>query len=368
MREAMRLLLGIGAGLLAGCGEPRSVDGGGATETENAIRIATTSESGAPLAGARVVFVRTDTWLRDIDSLGAPRTFERIADAQGRILLDTLPEGRWAAQSSSWTSGGVLPLRRDTSWQHLRIQPLVDVVLETPSAAGRRLFAVGTDWSARFDPRGRSFLRLPPGRRALVADLDTLVAPVATVSVLPGRSIDTTIALEPRRVVLDDFSSEDGTSTLWQYARVGGWIIDPWGSTVLSSSNGRGRLSLRFAPEGSSDVLLTTFQFRLGSAILSMDLSDLDSACFSLRADPSVSFYLIHYNSDRSWDRSASTPLADIDTVRSRHQCVVPDSLDGDWPAVRGQVTAIGFMARGGGLLEVSALELWGVRLRDLTP
>lgn len=363
-----RFALALVSVLLAGCGEERTVDGGGATETDNAIRIVATSDAGAPVVGARVVFVRTDTWLRDLDSRGAPRTFEKVTDSRGFVLLDSLPEGQWSAQTTSRDVGGILPLRRDSAWQSLTLAPLADLVLTTPDAPARRMHAVGTDWSAVSDSRGRALLRLPAGRRALVAELDSILAPVATLTLETGRSLDTTVRLKARRVLLDDFTSGDGTPSLRQYNGVGWWSVDPWGTTLVSPPSFGGRLSVRYAPSGASNTILAGFLFRDRARLHSLDLSSMDSVCLSVRGNDAVDLFFIHYNPDGTWGLSANAPLRGIDTTTFRRICLVPDSLQDRWPEVRTQVSAIGFMARGGGLLELSTLELWGVRMIDLTP
>jgi hypothetical protein len=58
--------------------------------------------------------------------------------------------------------------------------------------------------------------------------------------------------------------------------------------------------------------------------------------------------------------------LEGLTTTWSRH-CVAADSLQDQWSVVKKTANTIAFLAKQGDFLEVRAMELWGVRLEDLS-
>ncbi len=229
-RRAVRTGLALLAALLVGCGSDASVQGGGATETDNSIHILATTANGTPMPGARVLLVRTDTWLRDVAATGTPTTIALATDTSGRLRLDSLPSGEWSAQLETPSEACSVPLKRDTATMLLKLQSLTKVGVAITGRTEASLMAVGTTWRSTTDSDGRSWLLLPPGRRSLVADLDTALAEAAVVSVVSGQDLDTTVTVVPRRILLDDFSSGDGRTSLSRYTGMGDWFVNAWGT------------------------------------------------------------------------------------------------------------------------------------------
>lgn len=370
-RCAVRTGLALLAALLAGCGSDASVQGGGATETDNSIHILATTANGAPMPGARVLLVRTDTWLRDVAATGNPTTIALATDSLGRLRLDSLPSGEWSAQIETPTQACDIPLKRDTSTKILKLQALSKVGIEIAGHAGADLWAVGTTWKSTTDSDGRTSLLLPPGRRALVAQLDTILATAAMVSVAPGKDIDTSIAVTPRRILLDDFSSGDGRTSLSRYTGMGDWFVNAWGTRIYSDLDPQGAsfkeaLSLRYVAPDTNNAALAGIVFADDRGFRSMDFSKMDSICFDIRGNGNVDLYFIEYAVDRSWKLSANSRLEGLSTDWTR-RCVAAGSLQDNWAEVKTTANTIAFLARRGDLLEVRDMELWGIQLTDLS-
>lgn len=359
------------AAMLAGCGSDMSARGGGATETDNSIRVLATSSDGAPLAGARVTLVRTDTWLRDVAETGAPTTFVLSTDPRGRLHLDSLPAGEWSAQMDSLSEGCDIPLGRDTATRVLKLQPLSRVDVGLIGMAGARLMTVGTAWSAPTDSVGHATLLLPPGRRLLVAGRDSTVVPAAAVTLAAGSRVDTSVTVFPRRLVLDDFSAGDGRISLSNYIGMGRWFVNAWGTQIYSDADPRGAsfagaLSLRYIAPDTANAVLAGIVFSDGLGFRPMDFSRMDSICFDIRANGQVELFFIEYAPDRTWKLSANTPVTGISTTWTR-RCLAAGSMQDNWPLVKTTANTIAFLAKHGDLLEVRRMELWGVRLQDMS-
>lgn len=369
-RRSLAALLFLAA-LLAGCGSDATVQGGGATETDNSVHILATSADGAPLALARVLLVRTDTWLRDVAQNGAPTTLEHRTDHQGRLRIGSLPTGDWSAQLDTLSQGCDIPLGRDTATRILKLQPLSRVDIGVDGLAGARLLAVGTAWSAATDSVGRATLLLPPGRRSVVASKDSTLSPLVTVTVSVGSRLDTSVAVSRRRLLLDDFSSGNGRTTLANYTGIGRWFVNAWGTQIYSDADPQGAsfvgaLSLRYIAPDTANAVLAGIVFGDDRGFRSMDFSRMDSICFDIRANGDVELFFIEYAADRSWKLSANAPVTGISNTWSR-RCIAAGSLQDNWPLVKTTANTIAFLAKRGDLLEVRRMELWGVRLEDLS-
>lgn len=359
------------AALLAGCGSDASVQGGGATETDNSVHILATGPDGSPLAGARVLLVRTDTWLRDVAATGSPTTFSRSTDPNGRLRIASLPDGEWSAQLDTLSQGADIPLGRDTATRVLKLQPLSRVDVGVDGIAGAHLMAVGTAWGAATDSGGRATLLLPPGRRSLVAANGSTLAPVAAVTVTVGSRLDTSVTVAPRRLVLDDFSSGTGRTSLADYTGIGRWFVNAWGTQIYSDADPQGAsfvgaLSLRYIAPDTANAVLAGIVFGDGLGFRSMDFSRMDSICFDIRANGQVELFFIEYAADRSWKLSANAPVQAVSGTWTR-RCLAAGSMQDNWPRVKTTANTIAFLAKRGDLLEVRDMELWGVPLDDLS-
>lgn len=358
---------------LAGCGSDEVVRGGGATETDNSVNILATSSDGSPLVGARVVLVRTDTWLRDVAADGSPTTIAFATDSRGRLRLDSLPTGEWSAQVETLSQGCDIPLGRDTATRVLKLQPLSRVEVGLVGADGSTLHAVGTDWKAKTDSVNHAWFLLPPGRRSLVARVGTSLATAVVVTLPAGREVDTLFfaTITPRRILLDDFSSGNGLTSLSNYIGTGYWFTNAWGTQIYSDANPQGAsfvgaLSLRYIAPDTANAVLAGIVFKQGNGFRSMDFSRMDSICFDIRGNGQVDLFFIEYAPDRSWKLSANRLLAGLTGTWTR-RCVAADSLQDNWPTVKTTANTLAFLAKRGDYLEVRRMELWGVRLEDLS-
>lgn len=347
------------------------MQGGGATETDNAIKIQATTSEGAPLPAARVVLVRTDTWLRDVSSRGTPTTLSYKTDLEGRLRIESLPPGEWTAQVETLSQACDIPLGRDTATRILKLQDLSTVDVALDGLSGARLLAVGTSWGASTDSLDRATLRLPAGRRMLVASRDSVLTPALSVTLAAGGQVDTSVTVDVNRLLLDDFSAGDGRATISNFTGMGRWFVNAWGTQVYSDADPRGAslvgaLSLRYIAPDTGDAVLAGIAFHDGEAFRPMDFSRMDSLCFDIRANGEVKLFFIEYGSDNNWNLSADAEVGGISTVWSR-RCVKADSLRDSWPTVRTSANTIAFLARRGDLLEIRNLVLWGVPLASLS-
>lgn len=361
----------LAALLLAGCGSDASVQGGGATETDNSIHLLATDSDGTPMPGARVLLVRTDTWLRDVAATGSPTTIALATDTSGRLRLDSLPSGEWSAQVEAPSQACSVPLERDTTTMLLKLQPLTKVAVAITGRTEASLMAVGTTWRSTTDSDGRSRLFLPPGRRSLVADPGVSLAQAAVVTVVSGQELDTTVTVVPRRILLDDFSSGDGRTSLSRYTGMGDWFVNSWGTQIYSDADPqgasfKGALSLRYVAPDTNNAVLAGIVFGDDRGFHSMDFSRMDSICFDIRGNGNVDLYFIEYAPDRSWKLSANFRLEGLSGDWTR-RCVAADSLQDHWAEVKTTANTVAFLARRGDLLEVRDMELWGVPLEDLS-
>jgi hypothetical protein len=361
------------AALLVGCGSESFVQGGGATETDNSIRILATTAHGAPLPGARVLLVRTDTWLRDVADSGKPTTLSLTTDLQGRVQLSPLPPGDWSAQVETLSQASDIPLGRDTSTRVLKLQPLSGVEVDLKGPKGSALYAVGTTWRGVIDSNGRAKLLLPAGRRSLVTRIGASLASAAVVSLPAGRAIDTSLAVTvtPHRILLDDFSSGDGRTSLSSYTGLGNWFVNAWGTQIYSDANPQGAsfsgaLSLRYIAPDTGNAVFAGIVFKDQDGFRSLNFSRMDSICFDIRGNGVVDLFFIEYAADRTWKLSANRQVDGISTTWAR-RCLAADSLQDNWPLVKTSANTIAFLAKRGDLLEVRRLELWGVPLQDLS-
>jgi hypothetical protein len=319
-----------------------------------------------------VLLVRTDTWLRDVADSGKPTTLALTTDAQGRVQLESLPPGEWSAQVETLSQACDIPLGRDTTTRILKLQPLSKVDVDVKGQTGP-LLTVGTTWKAVIDSNGHAKLMLPPGRRPLVTRNGTTLSTAAVVTLPAGRAIDTNLAVTvtPRRILLDDFSSGDGRTSLYSYIGMGNWFVNSWGTQIYSDANPQGAsflgaLSLRYIAPDTGNAVLAGIVFSDKSGFRSMNFSRMDSICFDIRGSGVVDLFFIEWAPDRTWKLSANRRIEGISTSWTR-RCMAADSLQDQWPVVKSTANTIAFLAKRGDLLEVRRMELWGVRLQDLS-
>ncbi|MBK9578371.1 MAG: hypothetical protein IPK50_10825 [Fibrobacterota bacterium] len=358
------------AGVLSGCGGDSPVSmGGGATETDNVVRLQVGNSDGRALPRAQVVFVRTDTWLRDVANGDGPTTFDALADSNGRLQV-SLPPGEWSAQAQTQASGGIIALDRDTSTKSLVLRTLSTLTLQLSGSPVASLRATGTAWEGTTDSAGKWTFRIPPGAQSVVARTGSEIASAASVRLIEGKSKDTLATIRPRRLVLDDFASGDGRTSLASYTGVGSWFSNGWGSRIFSPDDStgptyRGKLSMRYTAPDTANAALVGIVFRDRQGFRSMDFSRLDSICFEIRGNGSVQMFFIEYDQKGVWTRSTDAQVPVDSTWRTR--CIVPSTMHDPWDLVKTKANAIAFLAKQGDFLEARNLILWGAGLQDFS-
>lgn len=358
------------AGILAGCGGESSVSlGGGATETDNVVRLQVGTSDGGALPRTPVVFVRTDTWLRDVAKGDGPTTFEVLADSDGRLQV-ALPPGEWSAQAQTKSSGGIIALDRDSSTNSLVLRPLSTLTLRLSGSPVASLRAIGTAWEGLTDSGGKWTFSLPPGMQSIAARSGQDLAFAASVRLVEGKSKDTLASIHPRRLVLDDFANGDGKTTVSNYTGVGTWFSNEWGSRIFSDDDStgpsyRGKMSMRYIAPDTAHAALVGIVFRDRQGFRPMDFSRLDSICFDIRGNGDAQLFFIEYDQKGAWSRSTDTQVP-VDT-NWRTRCVVPSTMHDPWESIKTQANTIAFLAKHGSLLEARNLILWGVGLQDLS-
>lgn len=348
---------------LAACGSDALVQGGGATETGNGLRLRVLNPDGTPRAGAQVRLVRTDTWLAKVAASGVPEARAVQADRQGVLRLDSLAQGRWAAQAGDSLVAGWVALGSDTSQQELRLTAagwLRDRIAGTSGVSS--VCAVGTDWCAQADALGRYVLSLPPGRWPLVVRQDTGLATLGIQTTISGNQLDTTVALHPGLLTVDDFSSGSSLSQLFPYAGIGAWYVNSWGADSIKITYD-GHLSMSYVASDTSLSALVGLALRDRSGFRNVDLSRMDSLCFDARSDGRTVLYLVHYDSLGSWVNSAHASLGSLDTSWQR-TCLTPAAFGSDWATTRTLVNDLAFVTRAGSFLELRNMRLWGMPLQ----
>lgn len=348
---------------LAGCGSDALVQGGGATETGNGLRVRVLNTKGTPQAEAQVQVVRTDTWLSKVATTGMPEAWTVQSDKQGVARLDSLSQGHWAAQSNDSSGAGWIALSSDTAMQDLHLATPGVLRASVVGASGiSSLCAVGTNWCTRSDSLGRYQLSLPPGRWPLVVRRDADIVALGIQKAVSGKLLDTAMVLHPGRITIDDFSSGNSLSQLAPYAGIGAWYVSSWGADSIKIAYD-GHLSLNYKASDTSLSALVGLALRDQSGFRNVDFSRMDSLCFDARSDGRTMLYLVHYDSLGSWVNSAHAPLAALDTSWQR-TCLTPAAFGTDWKSVHLLVNDLAFVTHAGSFLELRDLVLWGVPLQ----
>ncbi|HNY32556.1 MAG TPA: hypothetical protein PKO15_16840 [Fibrobacteria bacterium] len=370
MREPTRAGLWGIAFLLAGCGGDAPANlGGGATETDNVVRLHVGARDGRHLPGTRVVFVRTDTWLSDVARGDGPRTYQALSDSLGEVRM-ALPTGRWSAQAQTDSQGAILPLETTESPQSMVLGPLSTLRIRLSGRPVASLRVAGTAWEGLTDSVGTWTFRLPAGTRAIVARTGDDLSPAAAVVLRDGQDLDTTATVVSGRVVLDDFTSGTAKTSVAAYVGAGTWFSNEWGTRIGSEEDStgpsfRGKMSLRYTAPDTANAALVGIVFRDREGFRPLDLSGLDSICVELRGNGEVRMFVIQYDQDGTWLRSADAFLAVDSTWRKR--CVAPSDMHDPWDPVKTRANTLAWLAKRGDWLELRAPVLWGASLQDLS-
>ena len=360
-----RFLIAMAAFVLAGCGGDRSVQGGGATETGNGLRLTIVSDQGRPAAFARAKIVRTDTWVRDLSETGSPRFTSAIADADGILRVDSLPEGEWAVQCDWGSQGAIRPLTLDTNSRHLKLRTLSRVRRNLSGPRVERLWVLGSAWNEGVDDAGVSDLYLPPGSHAIVARKDSSVVALGIAKVESWVSSSETFQVVDDRVVLDDFTGNDRRTTFWNYSGFGNWyeVGDKATTTLMRLDSGK--MTLDYSISGTGGYALAGISFVTNSVYHPMDLSGMDSLCFDARGDGDLALTFHRVLPDGSIDLSATANLGLLGAAWSR-RCLTPASFGADWSVVRSVGNDFAFVATKGARFQLRDIVLWGVPLQTL--
>lgn len=357
---------------LAGCGSDRMVQGGGATETGNGIHVAVVAFDGRPAAYAQVRVVRTDTWIQDLARTGVPISMDLTADRDGRLDLDSLPEGEWAAQVDWGSQAGRMVLGRDSAIRRLGLQPVSRVREVVSGAEGVAVHIVGTTWSARADSLGRVVMYLPPGSHPLVGTTEGGLAQIGVASVRIWNPVDSQMRLDPRRVLLDDFTSGTSRTNISRYTGLGGWYsTSSEGVRIFSdldSSNVSyvGKLSMRYVLPDSSGFAAVGISFHDDQGYHDADLSGMDSLCFDLQGDGNLELYWERFDAQfrsQAWAKAVHSPIP----AAWEHLCVTPTSFGTQWDSVESAANNLTFLSRKGSRLDLRNIVMWGVPLRNLS-
>ncbi len=356
----------------SGCGTDR-LAGGGATETENGIACRILTDSGLVAARAKVVFVRTDTWVADVERDGSPQTFSAQADSAGLVRLNELPAGRWAIQSErvgmqGWKVIQGLPRREDT----LRLSPRTLIQGKVTGDFVERVWAMGTAWSSPVGDGGRYVLAKAPGKYSLAGAAQAPVVPLAYGVSAAGESRTVNPIARRNATVLEDFQDGDSKTTLHAYNGIGNWYLnkDP-GSRVFSAfdSTGpdyRGALTMQYSLYGPTSYISAGISFFNETGYHKLDLSGLDSFCLEVRGNGQMMVYFQEILNPSKVRYSGEVLIGAIDSTW-RRRCLRPSDFGTSWDSLRTNTTDLSFSPRGGNRLEIRQIEFWGPSLLDLS-
>lgn len=367
----MASLLALSA-ILAGCG-PDSLAGGGATETGNGLACRVLTDSGTTASRAKVVFVRTDTWIRDVQNDGSPQTFSAQADSTGLVRVGRLPEGKWAIQSDlaglqGWKQFRVIDRGEDT----LRLDRRTLIQGQVSGDSVDRVWMVGTAWSSSVGDGGRYVLAKSAGRYSLAGASRSPLVPLATGVSLPGESKTSNPVARRKAIVLEDFQDGDDKTTLHAYTGIGNWYLTKDAASRMYSAfdstrpDFRGALSMQYSLGASSSYIIAGISFFNEAGYHKLDLSALDSFCLEARGDGHVVVYFQEILDRFGSEYSANVSIGTLDSAW-RRRCLKPSDFGKSWDSLRTNTTDISFSPRGGNRMEIRQIEFWGPSLLDLS-
>jgi len=290
-------LLSVLSVVFSGCGSD-ALAGGGATETGNGLACRILTDSGKGAARAKAVFVRTDTWIGDVQTDGSPQTFSAIADSTGLVRLEHLPEGKWAIQSERAVLRGWKPLQNlghgeDT----LRLTPRTLVQGKVIGDYVERVWALGTAWNSSVGDGGRYVLDKAAGKYSLAGESRAPLVPLASGVSVAGESQTLNPIARRGVIVLEDFQDGDSKTALHSYTAIGNWYLaKDAGSSVSSASDPsgpdyRGALAMQYSLKDLSSYISAGISFLNETGYHKLDLSALDSFCLEARGNGQVVVY-----------------------------------------------------------------------------
>lgn len=364
-------LFGLAA-VVAGCGSD-SLAGGGATETGNGLACRVMTDSGKQAARAKVVFVRTDTWIEDVQRDGSPQTFAAQADSAGLVRLERLPAGRWAIQSDRAALQGWMQIQNhDRGEDTLRLWPRTLVQGSVGGDHVERIWVMGTAWSSPVGDGGRYVLEKAAGKYSLVGASQAPLVPLATGVSVAGESTTSNPVARRQGIVLEDFQDGDSKTTLHAYTGIGNWYVaKDTGSRVYSAFDSigpdyRGALSMQYSLKDSTSYIGVGISFLDQDGYHKLDLSALDSFCLEARGNGQVTAYFQEILGQSKVEYSANVSIGALDDTW-RRWCLKPTDFGKSWDSLRTSTTDISFSPRGGNRMEIRMLEFWGPSLLDLS-
>ncbi|MBK9576858.1 MAG: hypothetical protein IPO40_07290 [Fibrobacteres bacterium] len=371
-RSLMASMLVLSA-TLVGCGSD-SLAGGGATETGNGLACRILTDSGTAASRAKVIFVRTDTWTRDVQNDGSPQTFPAQADSTGLVRLDRLPEGKWAIQSDRAGLQGWKPLREiDRAEDTLRLARRTLVQGQVSGDSVDRVWVMGTAWSSLVGEGGRYVLAKSAGQYALAGSSRAPIVPLASGISLAGESKTSNLVAHRKAIVLEDFQDGDDKTSLHAYTGIGNWYLTKDAPSRMYSAldstrpDFRGVLSMQYSLGGSNSYIIAGISFFNEAGYHKLDLSALDSFCLEARGNGQVVVYFQEILDRSGIESSANVSIGTLDSTW-RRRCVRPSDFGKSWDSLRTNTTDISFSPRGGNRMEIRQIEFWGPSLLDLSP
>lgn len=359
--------------ILAGCGSD-SLAGGGATETGNGLACRILTDSGTAASRAKVIFVRTDTWTRDVQNDGSPQTFPAQADSTGLVRLDRLPEGKWAIQSDRAGLQGWKPLREiDRAEDTLRLARRTLIQGQVSGDSVDRVWVMGTAWSSSVGDAGRYVLAKAAGQYSLAGASRFPVVPLAAGFSVPGESKTSNPVARRKAIVLDDFQDGDDKTALHAYTGIGNWYLAKDAASRMYSAfdstrpDFRGALSMQYSLGASNSYISAGISFINETGYHKLDLSALDSFCLEARGNGHVVAYFQEILDRSGIEYSANLSIGTLDSTW-RRRCVKPSDFGKSWDSLRNNITDISFSPRGGNRMEIRQIEFWGPSLLDLSP
>lgn len=359
--------------ILAGCGSD-SLAGGGATETGNGLACRIMTDSGTAASRAKVIFVRTDTWTRDVQNDGSPQTFLAQADSTGLVRLDRLPEGKWAIQSDRAGLQGWKPLREiDQMEDTLRLARRTLIQGQVSGDSVDRVWVMGTAWSSSVGDGGRYVLAKAAGQYALAGTSRAPIVPLASGISIAGESKTSNPVARRKAIVLEDFQDGDDKTALHAYTGIGNWYLTKDAASRMYSAfdstrpDFRGALSMQYSLGGSSSYISAGISFFDEKGYHELDLSALDSFCLEARGNGQAVVYFQEIINRFGVEYTGNVSIGTLDSTW-RRRCVKPSDFGKSWDSLRTNTTDISFSPRGGNRMEIRQIEFWGPSLLDLSP
>lgn len=358
--------------IFAGCG-PDSLAGGGATETGNGLACRILTDSGMAASRAKVVFVRTDTWIRDVQNDGSPQTFPAQADSTGLVRVGRLPEGKWAIQSDLAGLQGWKPFRViDRGEDTLRLDRRTLIQGQVSGDSVDRVWMVGTAWSSSVGDGGRYILAKTAGRYSLAGASRFPLVPLTAGVSLPGESKTSNPVARRKAIVLEDFQDGDDKTTLHAFTGIGNWYLAKDAASRVHSdfdSTGpdyRGALSMQYNLGGATSYINAGISFFDKDGYHKLDLSALDSFCFEARGSGQLVVYFQEILDPSSVEYSGNVSIGTLDSTW-RRRCAKPSDFGNNWNRLRTNTTDISFSPWGGNRMEIRQIEFRGPSLLDLS-